>query len=159
VADFGFRLGVDKLSEPAASWPALPESGDEEGVGWLFAGAWLGEVPVSLAWAREVKTNAIPSNPAVSRTGALDTAESTSAPKILNFPPVTATSSSTPPNTNSPIAMLWGMGPPFLNSRFFLRGCTTDQAEMHVSQQEPGPVHTTPAGGAAGENRARQGGG
>jgi hypothetical protein len=35
----------------------------------------------------------------------------------LNLPPVTATRSKTPPNTSKPIAMLWGMGPPFLSQR------------------------------------------
>jgi hypothetical protein len=57
--------------------------------------------------------NTTPKNPDKSRTVLLETAESTSAPKSLNLPPVMATSSKTPPKTSNPIMTLWGIDQPF----------------------------------------------
>lgn len=55
---------------------------------------------------RARKMKAIPSTPASSRIGPLEIFSPISAPNILKLPPRIAISSSTPPSTSKPMAML-----------------------------------------------------
>ena len=105
--------------EPEPTPDAVDDEGElgEAAVAGLLAEVWAAEGAAGLFRTKATAIKVKPRIPEMIRTGAFETGVSTSATKILNWPPVIATSNRTPPSTSKPIMMLWGMDRPFLSIR------------------------------------------